>query len=91
MCIHGEEYMSKKFLAAVVIVVAIAGVIVYRAMTPSTIDNAIEYIDSGNYKKALRVLSTLAKTANYEDGERIYYYRLKALLGFINELNEDYN
>ncbi|MEW6526080.1 MAG: SH3 domain-containing protein [Spirochaetota bacterium] len=82
--------MSKKFIAAIVIVVAIAGVLVYRAMTPATIDNAIEHIDSGNYKKALNVLNTLAKTANYEDGERIYYYRLKALLGFINEMNEDY-
>jgi len=90
MFIHGEEYMSKKFIALVVIGVIIAGVIIYRAMAPATIDNAIEYIDSGNYKKALKVLNTLAKTSGYEDGERIYYYRLKALLGFINELNEDY-
>ncbi|MEJ5362780.1 MAG: SH3 domain-containing protein [Spirochaetota bacterium] len=82
--------MSKKFIAAIGIVVAVAGILVYRAMTPATIDDAIEYIDSGHYKKALKVLNTLAKTANYEDGERIYYYRLKALLGFINELNEDY-
>ncbi len=82
--------MSKKLIAVAVIVVAIAGVIVYKASKPATIDNAIEYIDNGNYRRALKVLSTLAKTSSYEDGERIYYYRLKALLGFINELNDDY-
>lgn len=82
--------MSKKFIAIVIVCVAIVGVIVYRAMAPATIDDAIGYIDNGNYKKALKVLDTFTKTSGYEDGERVYYYRLKALLGFINELNEDY-
>jgi len=90
MFIHGEDYMSKKFIAVIIVCVAIVGVIVYKAMAPATIDDAIGYIDNGNYKKALKVLDTLAKTSDYDNAEKIYYYRIKALLGFINELNEDY-
>lgn len=82
--------MSKKLIAAVIVIVAIVALIIYRAIAPATLDDAIRYIDNGSYSKALKTLETLAKTSNYEDGERIYYYRLKALLGFINELNEDY-
>ncbi len=82
--------MSKKFIAGIIVIVAIAGVMVYRSMAPATIEDAVAYIDNGNYAKALKVLDTLAKTSSYEDGERIYYYRIKALLGLINQLNEEY-
>jgi hypothetical protein len=82
--------MSKKFIALLIVVIAIAGFVIYRAFAPATFDTAISYIDDGRYAKALRVLDSLSKTANYEEGERIYYYRLKALLGLINELNSDY-
>lgn len=82
--------MSKKFIAVIILCVSIVGVIVYRAMAPATIDDAIGYIDNRNYKKALKVLDTLSKTSGYDDAEKIYYYRIKALLGFIHELNEDY-
>ncbi len=82
--------MSKKLVAAVIIIMAIVALIVYRTMAPATLDDAIRYIDNGSYSKALKTLERLAKTSNYEDGERVYYYRLKAMLGFINELNEDY-
>jgi hypothetical protein len=82
--------MSKKFIALLIVVIAIAGFVIYRAFSPATVDTAISYIDDGRYAKAHRVLDSLSKTAHYEEGERIYYYRLKALLGFINELNSDY-
>ncbi|MCX8124472.1 MAG: SH3 domain-containing protein [Spirochaetes bacterium] len=82
--------MSKKIIIAIVIIALIVAGIVWRVLAPKTIEDAIAYIDNGSYTKALKVLETLAKTSDYESGERVYYYRVKALLGFINKLNEDY-
>ena len=83
--------MSKKLIVLLVSVIAFFAFVTYRILAPATFNDALRHIDNERYSKAIKTLNTLVKAASYEDGERMYYYRLKALMGLINELNDDYS
>lgn len=55
------------------------------------IDDAIAEYEDGDYVDALKMLNELGTLADYETGEKIYYYRCKAINRLAAQLEEDYD
>ncbi len=57
----------------------------------ATLESAIEKYDDGRYLGSLQVLKKLSLAADYEKGERIYYYRCRAINALAEELEKKYD
>ncbi|MDY6968450.1 MAG: SH3 domain-containing protein [Spirochaetota bacterium] len=56
----------------------------------SNINDAIKSYDNEDFYESISILNTLYKVSDYENGERIYYYRVKALNRLAQELEQEY-
>ncbi len=75
-------------IAAVAIALTIAG---YFIFSKNDIEKAIDEFESGDYKDAILMLNRLAKTADYDKGEKIYYYRCRAINRLASKLEEKFS
>jgi len=84
--------VSKKpiFITAIAAILIISFVIIFFSLKGDTIESAIRSYERGNYVNAIIALNKLLATADYDNGEKIYYYRCKSLNSLSEELEEDY-
>lgn len=59
--------------------------------TSDSLEKAIDKYESGKYEASLKMLKRLAPKADYEAGERIYYYRCRAINGLAERLEKKYD
>lgn len=75
-------------IAVAAIALTIAG---YFVFSKNDIEKAIDEFESGDYKDAIIMLNRLAKTADYDKGEKIYYYRCRAANRLASTLEEKFS
>ena len=83
-------FKKSAIISAIVIAVIIIITIIYFLTRGVTVESAIRDYEDGDYVDAIVSLNSFVKTANYEDGEKIYYYRCKSLNTLAEELEDDY-
>jgi hypothetical protein len=83
-------FKKSAIIAAIVFLLVISITAVYLITRGETIESAIRDYEDGDYIDAIVSLNSFIKTANYEDGEKIYYYRCKSLNTLAEELEDDY-
>lgn len=85
--------MFKKpvIISAAVAAVVVLATVIYLLTRGVTVESAIHDYEDGDYIDAIISLNHFVKTANYEQGEKIYYYRCKSLNSLAEELEEDYD
>jgi hypothetical protein len=72
---------------------AAAGLMVFAVsllFRGETVDSAIGRYDDGDYSGSLRALNKLSLAADYEKGEQIYYYRVRAVNALAEQLESKY-
>jgi hypothetical protein len=80
--------------ALIAIVSLLAGIIILSAfffLKSDNLESAINEYENGNYFSAITDLNNLRENASYEDGEKIYYYRCRAINDLAQELEEKYS
>ena len=75
-------------VAVLAIALSIAG---YFIFAKNDLEKAIDEFEDGDYKDAILMLNRLARTADYENGEKIYYYRCRAINGLASKLEEKFS
>jgi hypothetical protein len=75
-------------IAVCAIVLAIGG---YFIFSKNDLEKAINEFEDSDYKDAIIMLNRLARTADYESGEKIYYYRCRAINGMASKLEEKFS
>ncbi len=85
--------MFKKsvIISSIVLAVIVCILTVYLLTREKTVESAISDFEDGDYIDAIVTLNSFIKTANYEEGEKIYYYRCKSLNSLAEELEKDYD
>lgn len=83
-------FKKSAIIAAIIFLIVISITAVYFITRGDTIESAIRDYEDGDYIDAIVSLNSFIKTANYEDGEKIYYYRCKSLNTLAEELEDDY-
>jgi len=84
-------FKKSAIIAAIIFLVIIIITVVYMLTRGETIESAIRDYEDGDYVEAIISLNSFIKTANYEEGEKIYYYRSKSLNTLAEELEDDYD
>ncbi|MBN1497219.1 MAG: SH3 domain-containing protein [Spirochaetes bacterium] len=81
--------------AIIGIIVAVLGIALsiagYFVFSKNDLDKAIDEFEDGDYKDAILMLNRLARTADYETGEKIYYYRCRAINGLASKLEQKFS
>jgi len=54
------------------------------------VEDAIEHYDDQEYIEAIQILNDLMKVVDYEEGERVMYYRCRAINRLAAQLQEEY-
>jgi hypothetical protein len=91
---ESEEGIMRKgaiigiIVAAAVIALTIAG---YFIFSKNDIEKAIDEFESGDYKDAIIMLNRLARTADYDRGEKVYYYRCRAINRLASKLEDKFS
>jgi uncharacterized protein YgiM (DUF1202 family) len=75
-------------ITASVILLSIGG---YFIFSKNDLEKAINEFESSDFKDAILILNRLALTADYESGEKIYYYRCRAINGMAVKLEEKFS
>ena len=75
-------------IAASAILLSIGG---YFIFSKNDLEKAINEFEDRDYKDAILMLNRLARTADYESGEKIYYYRCRAINGMAMKLEEKFS
>ncbi len=83
-------FKKSAIISGIVLLLAIIILVVYFFTRGVSVESAIRDFEDGDYVDAIIALNTFVKTANYEDGEKIYYYRCKSLNTLAEELESDY-
>ncbi len=84
--------MKKGAIIGIVIIAAAAlltllGVILF---SKKDLDRAIDEFEDHDYVDSIIILNRLARTAGYESGEKIYYYRCRAVNRLASQMEEKY-
>lgn len=74
-------------IAVLAVAILIAGYFIFRK---DDLESAIGTFENGNYQEAIIRLNRLARTADYDTGEKIYYYRCRAINGLATKLEDKY-
>jgi hypothetical protein len=74
-------------IAVLIIALSVAG---YFIFAKNDLEKAIDEFEDRDYQEAILMLNRLAKTADYESGEKIYYYRCRAINGLASKLEEKF-
>jgi hypothetical protein len=81
--------------AIIGIIIAVCAVVLavgsYFIFSKNDLEKAINKFEDRDFKKAILMLNRLARTADYETGEKIYYYRCRAINGLALKLEEKFN
>ena len=80
--------------AIILIVAAILGIAVILAIflfRTKDMAYAIDQFDDGDYEESIIVINRLIPLADYETGEKLYYFRARALNRLASELVSDYD
>lgn len=77
-------------ITAAVAGVAVLAVLAVLLLRGDDFKRAVRDFDKGNYEDSIKLLNRLAKTADYDPGERIYYYRCRALNALADSLERKY-
>lgn len=85
--------MFKKsvIISSIVLAIILCIAAVYFLTRAKTVESAINDFEDGDYIDAIVTLNSFAKSASYEDGEKIFYYRCKSLNSMAEELEKDYD
>jgi hypothetical protein len=75
-------------IAVLAVAITITLLIIFRK---DHLESAIGKFEDGNYQEAIIRLNRLVKTANYDTGEKVYYYRCRAINGLATLLEEKYS
>ncbi|OHD67015.1 MAG: hypothetical protein A2176_16210 [Spirochaetes bacterium RBG_13_51_14] len=86
-------FMKKGVIIGIIItalaaLLAIAGFIIF---SKDDLEAAIDEFEDGDYKEAIIILNRLAKTADYDAGEKIYYYRCRSINGLAGQLENRFD
>lgn len=68
------------------ILLAIVLLLIYLFQKSDTLETAIRQYEKKNYIRSITILNTLIQTAEYEEAEKIYYYRCRAINDLAIEL-----
>lgn len=85
--------MKKITLVGVVFLFGLFVFGVYKGITVLTgdsFDKAIKQFEKGRYARSIESLNRLAATADYDELERIYYYRVRAVNRLAESLEDEY-
>ena len=85
--------MILKKSALITIISILTGIIILSAfffLKNDNLESAINEYENGNYISSIIDLNNLRGTGSYEDGEKIYYYRCRAINDLAQELEKDY-
>lgn len=84
--------MKRSVIIAIAVgaVVAIALLIRLIFFSSSDLEKAIAEFEDGDYVDAIVMLNRLASTAGYDTGEKVYYYRCRALNRLAEHIEERY-
>jgi hypothetical protein len=76
-------------LAAIIVTggIALGYVLTHR----DNLENAVSEYESGDYDDAITMLNRLAVTADYDQGEKVYYYRCKSANKLAEQLSSDFS
>lgn len=81
--------------AIIGIIVAVLGIALsiagYFVFSKNDLDTAIDEFEDGDYRDSILMLNRLARTADYETGEKIYYYRCRAINGLASKLEQKFS
>jgi len=83
-------FKKSAIISGIVFLIVTVIAIVYFLTRGVTVESAIRDYEDGDYIEAIEALNSFVKTANYEEGEKIYYYRCKSLNTLAEELEDDY-
>ncbi len=85
--------MKKGALIGIIVaVITIAlSIAVFFIFSKNDIEKAIDEFEDGDYKEAILKLNRLAKTADYDRGEKIYYYRCRAVNRLASKLEDKFS
>jgi len=84
-------FKKSTVIAAIIFLIVISISSVYFLTRGVTVESAIRDYEDGDYVDAIVSLNSFVKTASYEEGEKIYYYRCKSLNTLAEELEDDYD
>ena len=73
-------------IGIIIIAAALVALAAWALLRGYDLEDAIDRYDRGRYLSAIEILTRLQRTADYEAGEKIYYYRCRALNGLAEEL-----
>ncbi|HOD14305.1 MAG TPA: SH3 domain-containing protein [Spirochaetota bacterium] len=84
--------MKKGAIIGIIIAVAAVAITIagYFIFSKDDLESAISEFEDGDYEEAIIRLNRLAKTADYDTGEKIYYYRCRAINGLATGLEDKY-
>ena len=71
------------------VVLILAG-LAFTLFRTKDMEYAIKQFDDGDYEECIQVLNRLIPLADYESGEKIYYFRARALNRLASDLEEEY-
>ncbi|MBN2158431.1 MAG: SH3 domain-containing protein [Spirochaetes bacterium] len=75
-------------IAVLAVALTITGFFVFSS---NDLEKAIDEFEDGDYKDAILMLNHLAITADYDTGEKIYYYRCRAINGLGFQLEDKFS
>ncbi len=84
--------MKRSTIIGIIIIAgALIALVAWALLRGYDLEDAIDRYESGRHLSAIEILSRLQRTADYEAGEKIYYYRCRALNGLAEELERKYD
>jgi hypothetical protein len=75
-------------IAVVAIALTIAGFFIF---SKNDIEKAIDEFEDGDYRESILLLNRLAKIADYDRAEKVYYYRCRAVNRLASKLEDKFS
>ncbi len=85
--------IKKGALLAVAAILSAVALIILAVifLSKRDLEKAIDEYEDHDYKEAILLLNRIAKTAGHEKGEKVYYYRCKAVNALAAQLEQKYS
>ena len=80
----------KSILLIAIMLGILVGGIYYIFFDKEDMKDAITRYEDGDYEDSMDILNTLARVEDYEDAEKVYYYRVKVMHALADELTREY-
>jgi len=63
----------------------------YMFFDEDDMQDAITQYEDGDYMDAMKILNTLVRVSDYENAEKMYYYRVKVIHAYARQLTDEYD